>query len=95
MELTVEISELKLLEFGYYVLQVSAENATNNGTLQINCIHCGTTTNCGQTNLTFDCNGSVILATGISTVLLENRHSKLLNSSDSDNVTMQSVIMSL
>ena len=108
MELTIEISELKLLEFGYYVLQVSAENATNSGTLQINCIHSGTATNCGQMNLTFDQshpsivmkfviteqgNSSVVLATGDSTALLENHHSKLFNSSDTDNVTMQSVMM--
>ena len=103
----MEICELKLLEFGYYVLQVSAENATNNGTLQINCIHSGTATNCGQMNLTFDQRhsgivlnfviieqgNSVVLATGISTVLLENRHSKLFSSSDTDNVITQSVIM--
>ena len=108
MELTVEISELKLLEFGYYVLQVSAENATNNGTLQINCSHSGTATNCGQMNLTFDQshpsivmkfviteqgNPSVVLATGISMILLENRHSNLFHSSDSDNVILQSVMM--
>ena len=30
MDVSIEIYELKVLEFGYYVLQVSAENATNN-----------------------------------------------------------------
>ena len=56
-----EISELKVLEFGYYVLQVSAENATNNGTLQVNCMHSGTATNCGQVNMKFDQNYSSIV----------------------------------
>jgi len=92
MELSVEICELKLLEFGYYVLQVSAENATNNGTLQVNCVNSDTATNCGQVNLLFNQNYpsivvkfliteqgdfSTMLATGISTVLPENCNSKL------------------
>ena len=38
----VEIHELRLLEFYYYVLQISVENATNDGTLQVICIHSGT-----------------------------------------------------
>ena len=41
MDVSMEICELKVLEFGYYVLQVSAENAINNGMLQVNCIHSG------------------------------------------------------
>ena len=106
MELTVEISELKLQEFGYYVLQVSSENATNTGTLQIDCLRSGIATDCGQVNLTFEQshpnilmkfllaeqgNSSVVLATGTSTILLENRHSKLLY--NNDNVLLQSVMM--
>ena len=106
MELTVEISELKLQEFGYYVLQVSSENATNTGTLQIDCFRSGIATDCGQVNLTFEQshpnilmkfllaeqgNSSVVLATGTSTILLENRHSKLLY--NNDNVLLQSVMM--
>jgi len=108
MDISVEICELKLLEFGYYVLQISVENATNNGTLQINCIHSGTATNCGQINLMFDKNypsivvkfliseqgnSSVVLATGTSTVLLESCHSKPFQNSDVDNAIMQSVMM--
>ena len=40
--MSIEIYELKVLELGYYVLQFSAENATNNGTSQVNRIHSGT-----------------------------------------------------
>lgn len=110
MEVSVEICELKLLEFGYYLLHISAENATDNGTLRINCIHSGTATNCGQMNLMFDqsCpsivvkffiteqgSSSVVLATGTSTILLENCNSKLFQNSDVDNVIMQSVMMTV
>ena len=105
MELKVEISELKLQEFGYYVLQVSSENASNSGTLQINCFSSGIATNCGQVILMFEQsypsvlmkfrlaeqgNSSVVLATGTSTILLENRHSKLFYN---DSVVLQSVMM--
>ena len=38
----VEIRELRLLEFYYYVLQISVENPTNDETLQVSCIHSGT-----------------------------------------------------
>ena len=110
MELSVEICELKVLEFGYYVLQISAENATNNGTLQINCMHSGTATNCGEIKLTFNqiCpsivvkfliteqgNSSVTLATGTSTILPHNRLPKIFHSSDTNNVIMQSVMMTI
>lgn len=108
MELLVEIREFKVLEFGCYVLQISAENATNSGTLQINCIHSGTATSCGHVSLMFDHSypntvikfliteqgsSSVILATGTSTILLEDYHSKLLHNSDNDSVT--SVMMTM
>ena len=110
MELLIAIRELKLQEFGYYVLQVSADNATNNETLQINCIHSGTATNCGQINLMFDQNypsvtvkfliteqgdSSTILATGTSTICPEGCNSKLFHNSHTDNGTTQSVMMTV
>ena len=90
MELSIEICELKVLEFGYYVLQVSAENAASNRTLQVNCTHSSTATNCGQMNLKFVQNyssiivrfliteqgdSSTVIATGTSTIFTENCNS--------------------
>ena len=111
MDVSIEICGLKVVEFGYYVLQVSAENATNNGTLQVNCIHSGAATNCGQMNLKFDQNyssivvrfliteqgdSSTVVATGTSTVFTENCYSKLFHSgTNTDNVVIQSVMMTI
>ena len=90
--MAIEICELKVLEFGYYVLQVSAENATHNGHVTSQLHHSGTATNCGQMNLKFDQNyssitvrfliteqgdSSTVIATGTSTIFTENHHSKL------------------
>ena len=109
MDVAIEICELKVLEFGYYTLQVSVEDATNNGTLQVNCTHSGAATNCGQMNLKFDQNyssiivsfliieqgdSSTVIATGTSTIFTENHHSKLFHNVNTDNV-MQSVMMSI
>ena len=111
MDVDIEICELKVLEFGYYTLQVTVENATNNGTLPVNCTHSGTATNCGQMNLKFDQNyssivvrfliieqgdSSTVIATGTSTTLFtENYHSKLFHNGNTNNVVMQSVMMTV
>ena len=94
MDLAIEICELKVLKFGY---QVSAENTTNNGTTQVNCIHPGTATNCGQIILKFDQNyssivvrfliieqgnSSTVIATGTFTIFTENHYSKLFHNVD-------------
>ena len=104
----MQISEVRLLEFGYYVLQVSSEYANETSdSLQINCSLSTIAKDCGEVILRFhqlspkvvveflvaeDGKSTVVIAKGSSTVHLENRHRFELFQSGS-NVISQSVIM--
>lgn len=105
MELVIQISEVRLLEFGYYVLQISSENADQtNGSLQVDCSRSSVATGCGEASLKYhqnlpkagvefsiteDGNPAVAVAKGSSILHLENHHCSLFQGSGD----AQSVVM--
>jgi len=108
MELTIKVSEVRLLEFGYYVLHVSCEHASKTSdSLQVDCSSSSIAKDCGEMSIRFlqhspkvvvnfllaeDGNSTVVIAKGSSTMHLENRHRFELFQSGSD-VFTQSVIL--